>query len=258
VLYWFLLQQGFTQQNFIIASVMFLVASGISGYIVLLDILEQKESQDERLTHLTREILHEINLPIATIDANLSMLSKHLASSRDLKRAQRITAALDRLKRLYTELSYSIRKEIVSVEKESFDLKIMLEERVATFQELGRNPFVWELEPTQIEVDRIGLEQAIDNIIENAMKYSPVEAQIDITLQAASLTIQDHGKGMDANQILHIYERYYQGDRSQQGEGIGLALVKRYCDEEGIEIMIRSEVDRGTVVVLDFTKVMLR
>jgi len=230
----------------------------LSGYIVLLDILEQKADQDERLSHLTREILHEINLPIATIDANLSMLLKHREAPKERKRAARIQAALLRLRRLYTQLSYSIRKEIMPVERVRCDLKELIEERVEIFKELGRNRIVLKLEPLMITVDKIGLEQSMDNIIENAMKYSEASDPIEITQRAEIVTIQDHGVGMDANQIMHIYERYYQGDTADSGEGIGLALVKRYCDEEQIGIKIVSEVGQGTSVLLNFGKVTLR
>jgi signal transduction histidine kinase len=237
---------------------MFLLASMLSGYIVLLDILEQKADQDERLSHLTREILHEINLPIATIDANLSMLLKHREDPKERKRAARIQAALLRLRRLYAELSYSIKKEIMPVERVQCDLKELIEERVEIFKELGRNRIVLKLEPLMITVDKIGLEQSMDNIIENAMKYSEASDPIEITQRAEIVTIQDHGVGMDANQIMHIYERYYQGDTAHSGEGIGLALVKRYCDEEQIGIKIVSEVGQGTSVLLNFGKVTLR
>jgi signal transduction histidine kinase len=237
---------------------MFLLASMLSGYIVLLDILEQKADQDERLSHLTREILHEINLPIATIDANLSMLLKHREDPKERKRAARIQAALLRLRRLYTELSYSIRKEIMPVERVQCDLKELIEERVEIFKELERNRIVLKLEPLMITVDKIGLEQSMDNIIENAMKYSEASDPIEITQRAEIVTIQDHGVGMDANQIMHIYERYYQGDTADSGEGIGLALVKRYCDEEQIGIKIVSEVGQGSSVLLNFGKVTLR
>jgi len=258
LLYWFLRGQGFDVVNFLIGAALFLLASALSTYIVLLDILEQKAQQDERLSHLTREILHEINLPIATIEANLSMLEKGNTLPKQQKRTDRIKGALQRLKRLYTELAYSIKKEILPVEKEHFDLKRVVEERVAIQRELGRNPFVLTLHTCVIEADRIGLEQVIDNIIENAMKYSRIEERIEIILQEDQLMIRDHGAGMDANQILHIYERYYQGDGSREGEGIGLTLVKRYCDESGIGIKIHSEPQKGTEVVLDFDAVTLR
>jgi len=257
ILYWFLVQQGFSYTNYLIAAVMFLAASMLSGYVVLSDILEQKAAQDERLVHLTREILHEINLPIATIDANLSMLLRHVETEKGRKRLARIDAALLRLRRLYTELSYSIKKEIMPVEKEQVDLKLLVQERLAIFEELGRNPFTAKLESCMVEVDRIGLEQALDNILENAMKYSLAEQPIEILLEGAQLQIRDEGIGMDANQIVHIYERYYQGDKARRGEGIGLALVKRYCDEGQIGIRITSEPGEGTTVLLDFAKVTL-
>jgi len=90
------------------------------------------------------------------------------------------------------------------------------------------------------------------------MKYSESSEPIEITLDSGVLEIQDHGIGMDANQILHIYERYYQGNSTYKGEGIGLALVKRYCDEQKIGIKITSEVEAGTSVLLNFEKVTLR
>jgi len=253
LLYWFLSEQGFDRLHFIVGGIFFLFASALSSYIVLLDILEQKSQQDQRLSHLAREVLHEINLPIATIDANVSMLSKTYDTPKESKRLDRIRAALVRLQRLYAELAYSIKKEILPIEKESFDLKDLLEERVAIQRELGRNPFLLSLEHCLTEADRIGLEQAIDNIIENAMKYSSADDPVEITLKAAQLLIQDQGAGMDANQILHVYERYYQGDQSRQGEGIGLSLVKRYCDEAGIGIKITSRPGEGTAVMLDFS-----
>jgi len=60
---------------------------------------------------------------------------------------------------------------------------------------------------------------------------------------------------MDAAQIARIYERYYQGDSHSPGEGIGLALVKRYCDEAGIGIRIDSTPGEGTTVTLDCAQI---
>lgn len=258
LLYWFLEEQGFGVANYTVGAIVFLLASALSSYVVLADILEPKVRQDERLSHLAREILHEINLPIATIDANASMLAKNCTSQKELKRTNRIKAATVRLRRLYAELSYSIRKEILPVEKETFDLREVLRERVDVQKELGRNPFVLALQSCIIEADKIGMEQAIDNIIENAMKYSESKEPIEITLQDSILSIQDHGKGMDAGQILHIYERYYQGDVSLAGEGIGLTLVKRYCDDAGIGIKIHSLENEGTKVMLECANIVIQ
>lgn len=243
--------------HFAAAMAVFLLASGLSSYVVLSDILEQQQAQDARLEHLTREVLHEINLPISTIETNLKMLATQHTDPKAHKRAMRISAAVVRLKRLYAELAYSIKKEIHPVEKESFDLKDILEERVAIQRELGRNPLLLQVQSCRVSLDKIGLEQVIDNLLENAMKYSPIEEPVFLTLKAKKLEVKDQGKGMDANQILHIYERYYQGNSQQQGEGIGLTLVKRYCDEAEIGIRITSEPEEGTSVILDFSNTVL-
>ncbi len=234
---------------------MFVLASGLSGYIVILDLVEQKESQDERLSHITREILHEINLPLSTIDANASMLKKTISDIKNQKRLSRIGAATIRLRRLYEELSYSIRKEILPIEKEIFDVAQVITERVALLQELGRNSFEVSTEITMIEVDKIGLEQVLDNILENAMKFSDLDKDITVSLSDSILDIRDSGAGMDETQILRIYERYYQYDGSIGGEGIGMALVKRYCDKADIGIKITSKIGEGTLVALNFQRV---
>jgi signal transduction histidine kinase len=59
---------------------------------------------------------------------------------------------------------------------------------------------------------------------------------------------------MDENEILRIFERYYQGDRSSRGEGIGLSLVKRFCDENAIVLRFRSRKGEGTEVLLELER----
>ena len=111
------------------------------------------------------------------------------------------------------------------------------------------------LEPYEIEVDKIGFEQMFDNIVTNAMKYSSKDAPIHVTLNNHILSVEDQGVGMSTSELIRVHERYYQADDKKDGEGIGLALVKEYCDEEGIEIHIKSEKDVGTTLSLNMSKV---
>jgi len=255
VAFLFFQSQGTGWEQFWIALVVFVPVSAAVGYLLLTDALGGKQRQDARLEHLTREILHEINLPIATIQSNLQMLEVRTDEPHNLKRIGRAREALERLRRLYDELAYAIRRELHAIPKETFDLAEVVARRVAVHREMGRNPFAVEVASLPVVADRIGLEQVLDNIIENAMKYSPAERPIRIALEGSRLTIRDEGVGMDAAQIAHIYERYYQGDSHSPGEGIGLALVKRYCDEAGIGIRIESTPGTGTTVTLDFAQV---
>ncbi len=255
LLFLFFRMEGLSWGHFAIAMVMFVPAIAAVGYLLLGDAAEGKQRQDARLENLTREILHEINLPIATIKSNLQMLAVRTDNRQNLKRIARAEEALDRLKRLYDGLSYSIRREIQAIEPETFDLARVVQERVAVHAEMGRNRFDVSMAPLMIHADRMGLEQVLDNLIQNSMKYSEASEPITVTLEGTQLQIRDEGIGMDAAQIARIYERYYQGDSHAPGEGIGLALVKRYCDEAQIAIRIDSVVGGGTTVTLDLTKV---
>ncbi len=253
--YRFLENWGLSEFNFFIAGVLvFLVAIGW-GYILSAVIFVPKKQMEDTLTTLTNDIIHELNIPLSTIEANTKMLKKALTDTKSIKRLQRIDDASHRLNRLYNELVYTIRKEMYEIEKESFDVKSVLEERVAIFKEQERNPFKLALEFYEIEADKIGFEQMVDNILTNAMKYSPKETLISLSLNEDRLCIEDRGIGMSASELLRIHERYFQGNEHSKGEGIGLALVKAYCDNENIQVQIKSEKNVGTSVCLNLSKV---
>ncbi len=253
--YWFLKNEGFTESNFLIAGLIILFLAAGWGYIISTHLLAPKAELDANLSQLSSEIIHELNIPLSTIKANTTLLKKRANDEKSLQRLERIESSSVRLERLYKELVYSINKEIHPIEKESFDLEILLQERVEVFEAFGRNSFNIKIENITLKADKIGFEKMIDNILMNAMKYSPKEVPITIAFQKSELSITDKGIGMDETQLLRVYERYYQGDSKKEGEGIGLALVKAYCDEEGIEIYIRSQKDEGTTVLLNLDKI---
>jgi len=225
------------------------------GYIFSTYILSSKFRIDSNLLNLTKEILHELNIPISTIQANSKLLKRTLKENeKGLKRLERIEASTTRLKRLYSELIYSIKKEISPIESEVFNLKLLIEERVNTMQLLNRNPFIINLSNFHIKADKIGFEKMLDNILTNAMKYSSRDRPITIELKENILTIKDLGIGMDEHEIIKIFERYYQLDNKTHGEGIGLALVQAYCNEAKIKIRILSQKGEGTEVRLDISE----
>jgi len=254
-LYWYLKNEGFTEFNFILASLFVLILAGGWGYIIATHLLAPKVQLDENLSHLSSEILHELNIPLSTIKANTTLLKKRMEDEKSLQRLGRIDASSLRLERLYKELVYSIKKEIHPIEKETFSLYNVLQERIEVFQAFERNHFSLETIDKTVYADKIGFEKMIDNLLMNAMKYSDKKTTIEIGMDGDILSIQDSGIGMDETQLLRVYERYYQGDSKKEGEGIGLALVKAYCDEEDIEVQIYSEKDRGTKVSLDLFRI---
>jgi len=242
---------------FFIAISIFLLALAV-GYTLNTYVLSAKFKVDENLLHLTKEILHELNIPLSTIQANTKLLQRTLEENeKGLKRLSRIDDSSKRLKRLYAELVYSIKKEIHTIEKEIFDVQTVVEERVSVFKLLNRNSFILSLSSFKISVDKIGFEKMLDNVLTNAMKYSEKQEPIFITLQDNILSIRDKGIGMDEIELVKIYDRYYQSDNHAYGEGIGLSLVKAYCDDEKIKIRINSNKGEGTTVNFNLNNVII-
>ena len=253
LVYHFLVYWHLSAFNFFMAGgVLFLVALGW-GYLLTGILFARHKQREDRLITLSKEILHELNIPLSTIHANTALLRRTLDDEATLKRLARIDDASLRLQKLYDTLVYAIRKEVQPIVKERFDVKDMVEERVAICREQKRHRFALLLSSYEIEADKIGFAQMLDNILANAMKYAAKETLISISLNHDTLCIKDEGRGMTTLELLRVYERYFQENIEQEGKGIGLTLVKAYCDSENIEIRIDSKKNRGTKVCLVFT-----
>ena len=241
--------------NVFAAGVLVLLVAMGWGYVLTTLIFAPSKKMENTLITLTNEIIHELNIPLSTIKANTTLLKKNTEDEKTLKRLERIDDASLRLQRLYDELVYTLSKEIHEIEKETFDIQHTIEERVSFFKEQGRNDFEVLVKPYAVIADKIGFEQMVDNIISNAMKYSEKTSLISIALHDDVLTVEDKGVGMSASELLRVHERYFQGDEKTTGKGIGLSLVKAYCDSENIAIQIQSEKNVGTQILLNLSKV---
>ena len=112
--------------------------------------------------------------------------------------------------------------------------------------------FNLKLEKTTISNDKTGLSKVIDNIIDNGVKYSLNLNIIEIKLINNTLYIKDYGRGMDEVELLKIFENYYQSNKNMHGFGIGLSMVKRFCDTHSIGLSFNSKPNEGTTVLLKF------
>ena len=207
----------------------------------------------KQLQALSKETLHELNLPISTIMTNTQMLSKNIEDEKILKRISRINNACVMLQERYNELDYLIKMQSEQDVKERFFLDELVLSRVDFLQKLYPHmAFETKLSSMELYSDKKGLGKVIDNLIDNGVKYSHDSKKIDITLKNGELFIQDYGIGMDEVELLHIFDKYYQSNSEMQGFGIGLNLVKRYCDKNKIELNFESSKNVGTTVKLKF------
>lgn len=238
---------------------LYLFGGVVLSFIVLSGVFISKLAVDplfDYVTHLqalSKETLHELNLPISTITTNTQMLAKNIEDEKALKRVTRIETACEMLKERYNELDYLIKMQSEEDVRELFFVDKLVEKRVAFLQKIYPHmEFSLELSPMELLGDKTGLSKVIDNLIDNAVKYSQNSRKIDIELKNRTLVIQDYGVGMDEVELLHIFDKYYQTNTEMQGFGIGLSLVKRFCDKNAIELIFESAKDIGTKVKLKF------
>ena len=207
----------------------------------------------KNLQNLSKETLHELNLPISTIMSNSQMLGKSFDDEKTQKRLKRIDNACEMLKQRYNELEYMIKMQSKQDINESFSLKQLIEQRVTFLQHIYPHiDFKVELQDMEITNDKTGLSKVIDNIIDNGVKYSQNSNVIDIKLRDVTLEIRDYGLGMDEVELLQIFDNYYQTNDNMQGFGIGLSMVKRFCDTNNINLSFKSSPNSGTTVLLKF------
>jgi two-component system phosphate regulon sensor histidine kinase PhoR len=105
----------------------------------------------------------------------------------------------------------------------------------------------------QISVDRPAMIQALDNIVDNAIKYSTIDKHLAVTgtatAKSVTLTIRDRGTGIDRKDLSRVFERFYRGGNVvASGSGLGLPIAKRIVESHGGRIEVRSTSGEGTEV----------
>lgn len=251
ILYYFTLISSV--ENIILLFIILFTLLIFSGIIITKLAVDPLALHVENLQNLSKETLHELNLPIATITTNIHLLKKSLENEKELKRIFRIQSACVMLKERYNELDYMIKLQSSNIKKESFFLDELIESRVLFLKDIYPHvEFILELKSTQITSDKIGLSKVIDNLIDNGVKYSQNIHKISVKLQDNTLEIKDYGLGMDEVEIIQVFDNYYQSNKEMQGFGIGFSMVKRFCDKNKILLNIKSKPNKGTTVSLTF------
>jgi signal transduction histidine kinase len=222
-------------------------------------------SQEVRLSHLRSEFVaavsHEFRSPLSSIVA----LAERVVSGRSIapdqlaeyhriieRDARRLSVLVTRLLEFGRiddgKARYSLeRVDLVAVTEEA----IHSVRHVASDSRLrfSRGPVaLW------VRADRTALSHAIQNLIENAAKYSAAEMPIDVTCTSANgsniVEVRDRGIGIPAAEQQKIFEKFYRGrdvvDLTVQGVGIGLSLVKHVVDAHGGSVSVDSSVGEGS------------
>ncbi|WP_228200569.1 sensor histidine kinase [Arcobacter peruensis] len=239
---------GLNQENFIYIIIpLLLLALGIFLSFTS-SILKPLFTSDDNLQKNLKETIHELNIPVSTIKMNTQLLEKSIKDEKSLKRLNRIKQASNNLIKLYDDMEYDIKKEIDVIDKQECFLDEIIANSINKFDDIKKDVIIKSSIPNiKLLTDINGFEKTIDNLILNAIKYNSSEDPIvEITFENNILSIFNKGKKIDTKNLLIIFDRYYQSDSSSEGFGLGLNIVKEFCDKNKIVIKIDTFKDGNT------------
>ena len=233
------------------------------GFNVIIDyfnrMVQELSGMETLRTDFIANVSHELKTPLAVIQNYGAMLQQPNLSYEDRKDyARTVTNASQRLASLITNILKlnKLENQQIFPKKERFDLGEQLCECLLGLEN------AWEAKNLEIETDMedgVNVESdpellslVWNNLFSNAIKFTEEGGTIGLKLhienEHAVVEVSDTGCGISPEVGAHIFEKFYQGDTSHatQGNGLGLALVKRVVDIIGGEISVTSELGKGS------------
>ncbi len=209
-------------------------------------------------------VTHELKTPVASIRLVGDTLSNGRYTSTETVReyagllsveASRLSTSIDNL---LTYARYSNSPGASSTELADVELADLVEDALQGLRPMldhQKFDLVIDVPPDlpQICVDRPAMIQALDNIVDNAIKYSTTEKHLAVSARAngksLTLTVRDRGTGIPRKDLSRVFERFYRGGNvTVSGSGLGLPIAKRIVESHGGRIEVRSAIGSGTEV----------
>jgi PAS domain S-box-containing protein len=230
--------------------------------------LERKVIEYEELSKMKSDLLatvsHELRTPLATIKGYSTMILDYFAkltSEETREYLKSIDNSTDRLSKLVDNLLETSRLEagLLNLEKTPVAITQLIEKVAveASIRDNQRHTFATRgkrLPRANIDAKRI--RQVLDNLIDNATKYSPPDTEIIIAAEQSGdellLSVADHGPGIPAGELRNIFDRMYRIEQrvysGADGMGLGLYICQRLVEAHGGKIWAESILGQGTTI----------
>ena len=230
--------------------ILFLFISALLSFFFAMYTLKPLRNALRLTEEFIKDILHDFNTPLSVLRLNITMLSDELGQNSKIKRIQN---AVQNILNLQSNLRAYLHSH--ATQKELFELRKFIEEKVELLEPNYKHiTFTVTVPIIILEANKDAFGRVIENLLSNAGKYNKKDGKIFIHFENDSLIIQDTGKGIMNPK--KVFERFYK--EQERGIGIGLHIVKKLCDELGIEISLESKVDIGTTFRLNLEKLIKR
>jgi two-component system sensor histidine kinase MprB len=213
------------------------------------------EESSRAQRQLVADASHELRTPLTSLRTNIEVL----ASERELPPGDRerlLADVVDQLGEMTTLISGLIdlaRGEQEVVEPEEVRLDLIAAEAVErTRRNRPAVNFTTELHESTIRGVPVPIERAVANLLDNAAKWSPPGGSVEVSVQNGSVTVRDHGPGIDEKDLPYVFDRFYRAPsaRGMPGSGLGLAIVRQVADAHGGHVVAEPAEGGGTRMTL--------
>ena len=241
------------------------MSTELEGYIIVLYDVTDQERQEKERREFVSTVSHELRTPLTTMNSYIEALEEGVLEDKELapQFIDTIHKETTRMLRMVNELMQLGKMDIKEehYEKEFIDINKMLEQITDRFALTHpEKNFIKHISKTPIfvEGDQDKLTQVFDNIVNNAIKYSPNGKNITIRVRQnyhhnrVSISIKDEGVGIPLVHIDKIFNRFYRVDKSRQrsmgGTGLGLSLAKTIVEAHKGRIWAQSREGYGSII----------
>ena len=221
--------------------------------------LDRLEASFVRERRFVADASHELRTPLAALQAIVSVTRERPRSAEEYEQAlDDVDGETARLRTLVENLLELARGDAERLaEREPIDVSAMLRDVCASLEVLADDKglrLTCEVEDgLALEGDGDALVRLFVNVLDNAIKYT-AEGYVGVAAAATTagiaVTVRDSGRGVPADQLPHLFDRFYRGDasRSAEGTGLGLAIARLIAEAHGGTITIASTEGQGTTV----------
>ena len=244
----------------------------ISGFINVRDISREREQEEQRSTFIS-VISHELQTPIAIIKGYASTLARTdaMLDAESLRsRLLAVEEEADRLNKLVSNLLYASRIQAGGLQMDiaPLDLPRLIERMVDRLQ--VSNPgvearFIAPPNLPTVMADRDRIEEVLQNLLDNAVKYSPGRPAVTVACRATGdeviVSVSDAGMGISLREQEQIFERFHRASNgaagaahSTQGAGLGLYICRAIVEAHGGHIWVESTLHQGSTFLFSLPR----
>ena len=215
-------------------------------------LLEALESSRRAQSQLVLDASHELRTPLTSLRTNLEVIRRveELSAEDRSVLVDDVLVQLQELTDIVGDLAELARGDRGPAPRELLRLDLLVQDEVAVQNTHGRAQdvrFDLEAAPCWVVAHDDGLRRAVGNLLDNARKWSPPGEPVEVECREGTVVVHDHGPGIAAEDLPHIFDRFYRSPaaRGLPGSGLGLAIVAQVVKAEGGTIVAENDPGGG-------------